>query len=99
MTILIISNIVQWAFIIFIITKRYFSLPWIEFVWNKTFFGKVRYGFRVMYWRKSGYNSSIGKRIVEFNWVNKNLLNDKPYSRPKSLWAKPAFLLTKNKAE
>ena len=87
MTILIISNIAQWAIIFFIMTNP--SLPWIEFEWNRTFFGKVRYGFVIRLWRKTGPNSSRGKRIVGFNWANPELLGDKPYCKPKSLWAKP----------
>lgn len=87
MTILIISNIAQWIFIIFMMTNK--STRWIKFEWNKTLFGKVRYGFKIMLWKKTGPNSARGKPLVKFNWANPELLNDDPRCKPKSLWAKP----------
>jgi hypothetical protein len=87
MTILVISNIAQWILLFFIMSNK--QLPWIEFEWKRTFFGKVRYGFVIRLWKKTGRDSASGKKIIGFDWANPKLLEDKPYCKPKSLWAKP----------
>lgn len=93
MTALLISSIAQWVIILLILSGK--SLPWIEFEWNRTFFGKVRHGFKLILWRKTGPRSQSGKHLINFNWANPDSLDDKSYCRPKSLWAKPSFLRTK----
>jgi hypothetical protein len=84
--IVLISNVAQWVFILSISSQT-----WIKFEWQNTFFGKVRYGFNILLWRKTGPYSARGIPIIKFRWANPSKLIDKPYCKPKSIWAKPCW--------
>jgi hypothetical protein len=87
MTLLVISNILQWVFLLYIAEAR---LPvWIGLRWKETFFGKVRYGFIIYLFRHTGPNSTVGKPLFRFIWKNPDLIPDEPYCKPKSHWANP----------
>lgn len=87
--IVLINSVAQWFFIVLILSQK--TLPWIKFEWQDTPFGKVRYGFKILLWRKTGPYSARGIPIIKFRWADPTKLNDKPYCKPKSVWAKPSW--------
>lgn len=87
MLFLIITAILQWAVIVYFLTKKILNYRWIEIRFRQTFFGKVKYGVSLLLCKALSEYSSIGRSIVTFYWNNEENLGDSTGSKPKSLWA------------
>jgi len=88
--ILILNCFCQWIVLYFLCLKRYnFRRYWLRFKWNTTFFGEIRYGFRIMLW-KGIAGAASGKAILSFDWAEN--VEDRPYiynEKDFSIWARP----------